>query len=94
MSFKTAIINLISLCQTAIIEQKIGPDEIRHKLLPEHSQTILNSATDFLHWIQDDPEYRFYYYEAQESGICAKPKETAASILEAIVLDALGEVEG
>jgi hypothetical protein len=54
----------------------------------------LNSAVDFLRWVQEDPKYRIYYFEIQESGICAKPKEAAAMILEAIVLEVLADDQG
>ena len=44
---------------------------------------------DFIEWIRDSPQYSFYFYDAQESGVCAKPAEMAALILETIALDAL-----
>jgi hypothetical protein len=44
---------------------------------------------DFLNWVKEDREYALFYFDVQESGVCAKPRETAALILEAIIVDAL-----
>ena len=46
-------------------------------------------ARAFLDWIKDDREYATFYYDAQQSGVCAKPREAAALILEQIALDAI-----
>lgn len=86
--YKLAIQNLIAKCQAARVNH-VSIDDIRHRVLPQNAQLILNSATDFLKWVRDDSEYNFYYYDAQQSGICAKPAEAAAMILEAIILEAI-----
>jgi hypothetical protein len=49
------------------------------------------SPQDFLEWVKEDREYCFYYYEVEQSGACAKPREAAAMILEAIALDEIEE---
>jgi hypothetical protein len=47
------------------------------------------SARDFIKWIAEDKKYSYYYYDAQQQGVCAKPDEAAAFILEEIASDAL-----
>jgi hypothetical protein len=86
--YQAAILDLIDRCQVAK-SQSISLDEIRHRVLPENAQPILSNAADFLNWIRDERDYSFYYYEAQQSGVCAKPVEAAAMILEAIILEAI-----
>ena len=88
ITYKPEILELVASCQAAI-SKHLSLDEIRHRILPENARKILNQATDFLHWVREDKEYSFYYYDAQQSGICAKPVEAAAMILEAIVLEAI-----
>ncbi len=48
---------------------------------------------DFVEWIREDAQYSFYFYDALESGVCSKPAELAALILETIALDALDGAE-
>jgi hypothetical protein len=62
-------------------------EEMRHRVLGAELDKIEPQA--FLEWVKDDREYCWYYYDAQQSGVCAKPAEAAALILESIVLDAL-----
>jgi hypothetical protein len=47
------------------------------------------SAREFLEWVKGDREFSYFYYDAQQSGVCAKPQEAAALILEQIALDAI-----
>jgi hypothetical protein len=86
--YKAVICDLITKCQ-AVKANPLGIDEIRSRIIPENAAVILNQAPDFLRWIRDDNQYSFFYYEAQQSGICAKPVEAAAMILELIILDAI-----
>jgi hypothetical protein len=67
------------------------PDEIRSDLLPHDIERLIkeSSPQDFLEWIKEDREYSYYYFDAQQSGVCAKPPEAMALILESITLDAL-----
>ena len=44
-------------------------------------------AQSFLVWIKEDRDYSYYYFDVQQSGACAKPREAAALILEAIAAD-------
>ncbi len=75
--YRRMIQELIENCKT---RQQIPSDEI---------ERLINGldAQGFLDWIKDDREYSYYYYDAQQSGVCAKPREAAAIILEAIALD-------
>ena len=81
---------LVSCCQSA---RTIGasPEQIRAHILPEAIDSALSrmDARAFLDWIKDDREYATFYYDAQQSGVCAKPREAAALILEQIALDAI-----
>ena len=67
----------LSQIRESVLRDAIG-DALRRMNLPE-----------FLDWIKDDREFSYFYYDAQQSGICAKPQEVAALILEQIALDAL-----
>ena len=75
--YRRMIQELIENCKT---RQHIPSDEI---------ERLINGldAQGFLDWIKDDRQYSHYYYDAQQSGVCAKPREAAAIILEAIALD-------
>jgi len=67
----------LSQIRESVLRDAIG-DALRRMNLPE-----------FLDWIKDDREFSYFYYDAQQSGVCAKPQEVAALILEQIALDAL-----
>jgi hypothetical protein len=66
-------------------------DQIREGVLREAiAQTLQRmKAREFLDWIKDDREFGYFYYDVQQSGVCAKPQEAAALILEHIALDAI-----
>jgi hypothetical protein len=90
--YRQQILALLKTCQEA--ESKgASPVDIRSQILPVLIQPFLDSAKDFLTWIKEDREYSSYYFEVQESGVCAKPVEAAALILEAIVVDHLEQGE-
>ncbi len=63
--------------------------EIRSRVLREQIERLVNGldAQSFLEWIKEDREYSYYYFDVQESGVCAKPREAAALILETIAVD-------
>ena len=88
--YKEKILRLIERCKAA---QSAGvtPDEIRESVLPEELQRVMKEIVfrDFLDWVKEDREYSYYYYDAQQSGVCAKPAEAAGMILESIALDAI-----
>jgi len=67
----------------------VSDHEIRDLVLPQHIERLINGldAQSLLDWIKEDRQYSYYYYDAQQSGVCAKPREAAALILEAIVID-------
>lgn len=67
-------------------------DQIREGVLREAIEEALRrmKAREFLDWIKDDREFGYFYYDVQQSGVCAKPQEAAALILEHIALDAIG----
>jgi hypothetical protein len=66
-------------------------DQIREGVLREAIEKALRrmNAREFLDWIKDDREFSYFYYDAQQSGVCAKPQEAAALILEHIALNAM-----
>jgi hypothetical protein len=84
------ILQLIEISRAA---RRAGntPDEIRDRLLPHEIGRLMKEASDqdFLEWIKEDREYSYYYYDAQQAGVCAKPPELVRLILDSIVLDAL-----
>lgn len=63
--------------------------EIRNRVLPHQIEQLVNGldAQMFLDWIKEDREYSYYYFDVQQSGACAKAREAAALILEAIAID-------
>jgi hypothetical protein len=77
------ILELIKTCQEAE-RNGFSLEEIRFEILPELMKPLLISAADFLLWVKESPEYSCFYFDVQESGICAKPVEAAALILESI----------
>jgi hypothetical protein len=83
---RETILLLIERCKAA---RAAGAslEDMRERVLPAEFDKI--APQDFLEWVKDDREYCWYYYDAQQSGVCAKPAEAAALILESIVLDAL-----
>ena len=40
---------------------------------------------EFIEWIRNHKLYSFCLYEAQQRGVCAKPRELAALVLEMIL---------
>lgn len=74
---------MIKKCQEAE-RNGFSLEEIRFQILPELIEPLLASASDFLLWVKESREYSCFYYDVQESGVCAKPVEAAALILEAI----------
>jgi hypothetical protein len=84
------ILKLIQSCEEAA-HAGISREEIRNRLLPEKVQHLLKTlaAADFLEWVGLDPDYSYYFKELQHSGVGLQPREAAAMILEAIVLDAI-----
>jgi hypothetical protein len=84
------ILRLIERCEAARREG-VTRDEMLNRVLPEEVERLMKDAAaqDFLDRVKDDREYSYYYYDAQQSGACAKPPEVAAMILESIALDAL-----
>ena len=89
--YRAEIQSLIEQCEAA---RNLGasPDQIRDGVLRGAVAAVLRriNARDFLEWVKDDREFCYFYYDAQQSGICAKPPEAAAFILEQIALDAMG----
>ena len=81
---------LIERCKIAE-RAGVGREEIRSRVLPDEIEHLLEgiAAQDFMGWIKEDREYSYYYYDAQQRGVCAKPREAVAMILESITLDAL-----
>jgi len=60
-------------------------EEIRFEILPKLIKPLLEAPGDFLLWVKESPEYCYFYFDVQERGVCAKPAEAAAMIIEAIV---------
>ena len=90
--YRQQILDLIKDCQDA---ERNGAslDDIRFHIFPDFIKPFLDSTIDFLNWIKDDREYSTFYYDVQESGVCAKPVEAAAMILETIIVFALEQNE-
>jgi hypothetical protein len=90
--YRQPILELIKKSQEAE-RNGASHDDIRQLILPDLIKPFLDSAKDFLNWIKDDREYSAFYYDVQESGICATPAEAAALILDTIVIFHLEDSE-
>jgi hypothetical protein len=86
--YRQQILELIEKCRVAE-GAGLGLNDIRFASLPELIKPLLESPEDFLRWVKEDRDYSYYYFDVQESGVCAKPVEAVAMILEAIVIDTL-----
>jgi hypothetical protein len=86
--FRQQIYKLIEECLEAQA-QGFSLQAIRFEILPELIRPLLPSSDVFLRWVKEDSQFSIFYFEVQESGVCAKPVEAAAMILEAIALEAL-----
>jgi hypothetical protein len=84
------ILRLVERCKAAEREG-VTRDEILNRVLPDETVRLMKktAAQDFLEWIKENREYSYYYFDAQQSGACAKPPEIVAMILESIASDAL-----
>jgi hypothetical protein len=84
------ITRLIERCKMAE-RAGVAREEIRNRVVPDEIERLIEdiSTQDFLDWVKEDREYSYYYYDAQQSGVCAKPREVLAIILESITLDEL-----
>jgi hypothetical protein len=88
--WRDEIQSLAARCQSARASGA-SPEQIRAVVLPEAIDSALSriDACEFLDWVKGDREYSYFYYDAQQSGVCAKPREAAALILEQIAMDAI-----
>jgi hypothetical protein len=89
-AYKAIILRLIEQGKAAR-RAGLSLNDIRTRVLADEINSVLREIRpqEFLDWVKDDREYSFFYYDAQQSGVCAKPPEVVASILETIALDAL-----
>ena len=88
MIYRQMIHDLIVNCEKAK-QNGLSLADIRHTLLPGKIQPFLTKPMDFLDWIREDRDFSYLYFDAQQSGVCAKPAELVAMILDMIILDAL-----
>jgi hypothetical protein len=88
--YRDLIAQAVEECKEAR-DRGAGRDEIRDRVLPEKIRALKNGVGlgGFLEWVREDREYSSYYFDAQQSGACAKPAEIAALILEEIVFDSI-----
>lgn len=85
-----AIIQLIEACKKARGEG-VALDDVYNRVLAERVASLMQEVApaELLEWLKEDREYNYYYYDAEQSGACAKPRESVALILESIVRDAI-----
>jgi hypothetical protein len=81
---------LVERCERAL-RSGTPSAEIRDRVLPGEIEKVMKqiAAKALLELVKEHREYSSYYYDAQQDGVCAKPRELVAAILESIVLDAL-----
>lgn len=88
MVYQQMILDLIVDCERAK-RNGVSLADIRTNFLPVKIQPFLTKPLDFLNWIREDREFSYFYFDAQQSGVCAKPTEVVAMIVDMIILDAL-----
>ena len=90
MLHEQIILDLIEECKRAL-RAGFTVSDIRSRLLADKIKLIIDETDtkDFLEWLKQDRQFCYYYYDAEQSGVCAKPREAAALIVESIVMDAL-----
>ena len=85
--YRTVILELVRACETA---SSADPATLAQRVDEQVRVAIEGLDTrGFLDWVADDPSYGSYYFDVKESGACAKPREVAALVLEAIAVDAV-----
>jgi hypothetical protein len=84
------VLGLIERCR-ATARTGVGRDGSLDRVLRDEVERLVKetSPRDFLEWIKEDREYSYYYCDARQSSVCAKPAEIMAMILESIALDAV-----
>jgi hypothetical protein len=87
---RAEIHSIIARCQAAR-DGGAALDEIREGVLREAIADALRrmDVREFLDWVKDSREFCYFYYDVQQGGVCAKPREVAALILEQIALEAI-----
>lgn len=87
---KAIIHRLIQRCQAAP-RAGLSLNDIRTRVLADEIRSAMREIKPqaFLDWVKDDREYSCFYYDAQQNGVCAKPAEIVALILELIALEAI-----
>ncbi|HEU4388574.1 MAG TPA: hypothetical protein VFV34_12305 [Blastocatellia bacterium] len=84
--YRALILELIRRCSA---DRPTDSDSLRQRVDEQVREAVAGlDARDFIRWIADDRSYGSYYFDIKESGACAKPREVAALVLEAIAVDA------
>ena len=85
---------LISRCQTQPQSGSRG-DEFENQTIREVVEAGMKAVSplEFIEWIREHKLYSFYLYEAQQMGVCAKPRELAAFIMGMILREERAENE-
>jgi hypothetical protein len=91
LNHRKLIIDFVSACANA----ERSNDFSVKAFLADRISRVLNDldAVSFLEWIAGDPAYSVYYYDVKEAGACAKPREVAALVLEAIAVDTMESLQ-
>lgn len=77
---------LISRWQSKFLNERTRAElekELLHNVRQAAAQ--ISDPADFLDWIRKHKTYRFLVHEAQAEGLCSKPRELSAYILERIL---------
>ena len=90
MQYEQIIVNLIEDCKQAL-RAGLAVNDMRSRMLADKIKLMIDETEpkDLLEWLKEDRQYSYYYHDAEQSGVCAKPREAAALIVESIVMDAL-----
>ena len=72
---------------------RLSAEETENQAISEavESGMKLLRPAEFIEWVRNHRIYSFCLYEAQQRGVCAKPGELAALVLEMILREEVGE---
>ena len=88
MNYQEIVESLMARCRQKDPSGLSG-EKVEEQVISEVVQAGMEQVqpAEFIEWIKNHKVYSFYLYEVQQMGVCAKPQELAACVLEMILQD-------